>query len=803
MCADLDKDLENLSIDNVSLGTVKEFLTGKKNVSSYQVNEIKKFLLSNTRRLDVTEEVYGILKNERDVMLENIRMLGDPAQSLVVELVELHTPPEERKGQVLELLTSIGRILKKENEISGKVFYLGLYYRLMFAFDVSKRNQVSLVLELVCPDKKDFYDDTYEELCGLVTLVVIQNIRLDSLSEKEVADYLDILCEEDPADFSGVEFLKLIKTLELMFPVIPISVGTFYSSQNCKNAVLYQISKLAAKNFNDPLSKVTAIELLKLINSSNMDQATADFNASNYLGVLVLAYSTKGTDFSEINLLALVCIIKIWRHIEKKVDKKEVNLLDLLNSLKTSLDAHNGLLLKYGVEGFAYLTLNASINEIIRDDTFIVKKLVSILSSQYAEGNRSKSCTTISYGLLCTLLNLMKLNDGTSAETKTVNYLRDFASPGVNAHANVENEQKVRAFNKSLLFDYKLISIVSQILASLNHSASTKSKNVYNSLIGVVFMISLVPEKAVKVEMVKQGALNVLLDYLLKYSTSRENSTTVRPSSESDEDMKYRFYSLRALASILIYIDPNIALKKYDAKVCIPFLVELLGPDISQYSGQISEEEKYLYDRTNNMTKYESLLALTNMASIESHDMRNFITIKVFDKYLDNLIIDTSSGRLQKAAWELVNNLIIEPSMLAKFFNLEKQENSKRLFLLVSLLNSDDESLQKTIAGLLANATSEFIMVSQILLQHDVILNKIKNTMARIFERQVNDVTLMLPLLYFLLNLTYVADEAGSEYLKKLSEDKEFQKHLKSALSAITDEETSEVLREIFGQLNK
>lgn len=798
----LDRDLENLSTDGVSLSTVKAFFTNEKDVSFYPVDVINKFLLSNSKERSVTQELYSILNNKRELFLKNLRILGDTEENLIVELVELHAPEEEKKGLVRELLTTTGRILKKEKEVSGKVFYLGLYYRLMFAFDVSKRNQLSLVLELLCPNKDHLFDDTYEKLCGLVTLIVIQNIRLDPLSEKEVVDYIDILSEEDPADFTGIEFFKLIKTLELMFPVIPMSMGTFYSSQKCKNAVLFQISKLTAQNSNDPLSKVIAIELLKLINSSNMDQATADFNASNYLGVLVLAYNAKGDDFSEINLLALVCIIKIWRYVEKKVNKKEVNLLDLLNSLKTFLDGNNELLLKYAVEGLAYLTLNAHINEIIREDTFVVKELISNLSSQYSESYRSKSDSTISYGILSTLLNLMKLNDGISAETKTVNYLRDFASPGVDANANAENERKVHIFNKSLLFDYKLISVISRILAPLNSSVATKSKNVYNSFIGVVFMISLVPEKAVKVEMVKQGVLNVLLDYLIKYSTSKENSTTVRPLSNSDEDMKYRFYSLRALASILIYIDPNIAFKKYDAKVCIPFLVELLGPDISQYSGQISEDEKYLYDRTNSMTKYESLLALTNLASIESHDMRNFITVKVFEKYLDNIIIDTSSGKLQKAAWELVNNLVTEPSMLAKFFNVEKQENSKRLFLLISLLNSNDESLQEIIAGLLANATSEFTMVSQILLQNNEFLNKIKDITAAIFERQLSDVALMLPLLYFLLNLTYVADESGSENLKKLSEDEELQKHLKSAL-VIADEETSEILREISSLLNK
>ena len=79
--------------------------------------------------------------------------------------------------------------------------------------------------------------------------------------------------------------------------------------------------------------------------------------------------------------------------------------------------------------------------------------------------------------------------------------------------------------------------------------------------------------------------------------------------------------------------------------------------------------------------------------------------------------IDSDAPNVQRATWELLSNLVSEPTILVYFFNVEKPANLQRLDLMVKMLNSSDEKLQTAVAGLMANAASEFQMVSQIILQ--------------------------------------------------------------------------------------
>ena len=91
--------------------------------------------------------------------------------------------------------------------------------------------------------------------------------------------------------------------------------------------------------------------------------------------------------------------------------------------------------------------------------------------------------------------------------------------------------------------------------------------------------------KQVRIELVKQGALTIVLNYLINFSEMKRHGNLIRalPKPQDEIVQQCRTYANRSLARMLIVVDPQTAFSKYDSRVAIPFLKELLGPDISQY----------------------------------------------------------------------------------------------------------------------------------------------------------------------------------------------------------------------------
>ncbi|KAK6198173.1 protein required for mother cell-specific HO expression [Scheffersomyces amazonensis] len=749
--------------------------------------------------------LYELLINDSDSFLSGLYRVGDKKAIVLFNTLSKHKVSSE----IIQNILSVIRLKLKKDihidinrdvtiDIPLEIFYVNVYLNLITQFDISIPHHIQVLLGLLNPIAFKDHDEDYKEISRLVLLIIVKNINLNKSKTIEIIeDYLEILYEDDQLTMN--QFLNMVDVLELIFPILPEVATQAYTNDKTKDHIIGQVSEISQGSLQ--INRLRIIHLLNLINSSCIVDHCRSYNSTNFFHLLKL-----GTEFNqdeEIQILSTLDIIKLWNFVELN-QKKESDLSITIEQLghiitdwlrtKGNVKKHSTIL-EYCIEALAYLTLNGSIKQSFRNDESIIEKLVTLLeqASQATTLN-----TSLTYGLLLILTNLTKLK-GENSDKSTLKFLKDYANAATTkqSHNSEEDQSVITLFNKSLLIDHHIVDIISR-LKTVHDDSSTKMIGLLPPAISIIGMISLTKEKKVKEELVKQGALNIILNFLIKYSTITKTDTNTnigetRPINEDTTIIDTRVMALQALARIIISVNPLLAFKKYDVKTCIPFLVELLGPDISQYTDSglnSSGQYPYLFDLSL-VDKFDALLALTNLSSIDNNDIKTQIITRTFEQHLNNLMLDSDNPQVQTAAWELISNLITEPLLLAKFFNIdESMQNSKRLEILIKLMNSQHIQLQITIAGLLANAT-EFEMISSILMSKESIRNKLIHTICEICQGQSDQDDLIERIAYILLNLVYGSNDQSRQWLATNNE-------LKQALATVVKTSTRRDIIEVI-----
>lgn len=687
-----------------------------------------------------------ILESNILKFLKTLQSLKDEQASVLVNVLQF---APDKSHWILQVLNKVKEELRvNDPDIAEIKFYCQVYLSLVSEFKIVYPSHLEVLLNYLSKDDGDIQ--------ATILFIVVQSIELDKLASFEsITNFFDFTLETE-SDFSS--FTILIKSLELLFPIVPAICTKIYTSNTCKDIIVAQVQRITPSSISSPNIHLLAKNLLLLVSSSCIDDECRTFNANTYIDLLKV-----GTEIQleDIRLPSVLCIVKLWNFL--KLSNQNLNLtvdqlLDIDLQYLTHRKSDDNL--EYCVEAMAYLTLNTLVKQRIRDSVEVIEAIILLLKSKTETQPIKSSHSSMVYGLLLILTNLMKLKlESESQEKKTISYLKLVADPS--KEKSVEDPQLIHNFNKSLLMDYKIIEIIIK-LKIIKKSNSTNS----DQLIDVIYYISCNQNKTVRQELVKQGSLNILLDYLVLVSSVNSSGIT-RPLKESTET---RMNAIRALAKILVMVNPALAFNKYSIATCIPFLIELMGPDISKYTGLNTSPDKYLYDEVTQLDKYESLMALTNISAIpdDKNDVKGLIITKSFP-YLDNFIIDSDSPMIQKAAWELISNLITKPALLVKFFNMEDSQAKKRLTLLLKLLESTDLLLQVILAGLLANATSEFEMIPQLIMENEPFGSTIMETITRIFNNQTNDQDLILRLCYVTYDLVSVSKSITEDLKKGLS----------------------------------
>jgi len=201
-----------------------------------------------------------------------------------------------------------------------------------------------------------------------------------------------------------------------------------------------------------------------------------------------------------------------------------------------------------------------------------------------------------------------------------------------------------------------------------------------------------------------------------------------------------------ALARILISTNPNhIFSAALPAISSISPLVELLTPDPGA-------------EQTDLLPTFEALLALTNLASMEDDSVRERV-IRGAWQVVEDLLLSNNT-LVQRAAVELVCNLMASPSGVAKFADGSKQA-SHRMHILLALADVEDLATRRAAGGALAMLT-EWDAAVKAILDKDrgvrIILGMCEDDSAEMRHRGV----------VCLLNIVSAPGEAGKDGLAKI-----------------------------------
>lgn len=726
-------------------------------------------LSRSIRAKDAARELVQTLKNNPSAFIEGLRALEDNRGHFLCTVIA-ETGPEKSRDTAKTVLRCLVSLFKIKPSAQ---WYLSAYYLVVERFEVAVPDHLDVLLGFVSSEN----DSESLNLTPMILLIAIKSLKLAPKPTTDtVTTYVEFILDEDLVRVSRATFLNLVRVLECLYPLMPVPISTLYMSEKCKQMILHHVSGLSAAALEDQLSYRTVCEVLRLVSTSCIDEELRNFNVKNYIQPLVTGTKLTQKPFEELHLLSTLCIVKLWNNFAKNSDiKKEVTIQHLLSNITIAL-RENSKYREHIVETLAYISLDRSFKESLRADADSISILIDILKN-------AQPHSPLVYGILTTLANLAKVKTETGdSRKKTASFLKSYSDP--TASKEEDDPAKVLTFSKALLRDYNIVEVFSKlkvVAGSVQESSNSLSQVLY-----IIYSIACNNEKKVRQELVQQGALTIVLNYLITFS---KVGPTTLPTNADTILIETRLSALRALAKMLVSVNPALAFKRYDISTSVPFLVELLGPNISEYKGV--QDQSYLHDMTQK-DKYEALIALTNVLSVEDANIKKLIGSTTFTGYLDNFIIDSDTPNVQRAAWELLSNLVSEPTVLVYFFNVEKPANLQRLDLMVKMLNSSDEKLQVAVAGLMANAASEFEMVSQIVLLLPDIWRQLRANIIGILRDQEESHDLVHRVLFVLLGVSYAAEELGQ--LEKIKSDKELKQAVAVAMRSTSKDVRDMVL---------
>jgi hypothetical protein len=317
---------------------------------------------------------------------------------------------------------------------------------------------------------------------------------------------------------------------------------------------------------------------------------------------------------------------------------------------------------QHSIEGLAYSSLQPKIKETIASNPALLKKLVKTLSEA-----PPRSPTT--YGALSIFLNLTKYLPTLSEEQKKMTQLKAYANAaGKLAGPDPLDDDEHVAKRCKAVFD-----------AGITPVLVTHSKN--GSPASLTLLVSIIHSMAVtrtlRGQLAQQGAVKLLLA-----------AWVMLPETE---DLARRV-TAQALARVLISTNPSLVFggnRSNAVTAAIRPLVSIIPPDPAAEVRDL-------------LPTFESLMALTNLASLEDGDTRSIIIRSAWPHVEEQLL--SSNNLVAKAAVELVCNLVQAPEGVMLYAE-DSPQAKNRLHILLALADAEDAATRSAAGGALASLT--------------------------------------------------------------------------------------------------
>lgn len=569
------------------------------------------------------------------------------------------------------------------------------------------------------------------------------------------------------------ESLKLLKILDfylMLIQVYPLSFSCDlfksifflnFLDENVK-LLIKALSNNADNSYDEHLKTIT-IFLLLIFEKLSVDESVAKIIIEKYLRLVLKLSDLESKIDSSISALSALVLVKCWNTYRKlinaekfhenkvkiqEIDESEnldsttipVVTLDklfstLIHVLSTSGSQDGNIITsdKYCIEGLAFLSLNIRFRKLIRSNSKVVKKIEVIYTNEIKKllNMRDVDSTDIEmsselvYGILTIFANCSTFNTKRSKEEESIEYLRKYSLNSITRADqkeiigdqstncdNSDNDDDINNFINNNIDDWP------GSLFSINKIFLRFTKNIQDLIIRIVYNISL--QRAYRTQLVKMGCLNLVLGYLIKDDQYYEKILKVPHEAKSHVYSNvFRLFAIRALAKILISNNPNLIFNKYSASAPVLYLVEFIATDEQENTDSLS---KFISGLVKPLDTLESLLSLTNLASMDDFKLKEIIFKKTWN-YLEGLVLHNNE-LISQASLELISNLVYYPECASMFFNPENKRSHERLLILIKLMNSQNINIQIIATTIIING-SEYELIANDLYKNEELFHKI------------------------------------------------------------------------------
>ncbi|KAK5165422.1 SWI5-dependent HO expression protein 4 [Saxophila tyrrhenica] len=329
------------------------------------------------------------------------------------------------------------------------------------------------------------------------------------------------------------------------------------------------------------------------------------------------------------------------------------------------------------IEGLAYTSLQPKIKEEIVSNSSVMKQLVKSLRER----------PPAVFGCLTVFANITAYLPSLSEEQKKMSQLKAYAnSEQPTAEDPLDDDAHVTKRCRAVLD----ADIVPALVACSKQTASPTSLALV-----VRILLALAREQKHRSTMAQQGAVKLLLqirDRLNKTDKSTAEASAIERNAA------------HALARILISINPS---HVFSTTLPASSAVSALAPLLSQDNDT---------SQRNLLPVFESLLALTNLASLPDPSILDLQLRLVWSELEDHLLFSPNT-LVQRASVELVCNLMASAACVGKFVGDGSKREGARMQILLALTDVEDMATRRAAGGALAMLTEWDAAVEKVLEQ--------------------------------------------------------------------------------------
>jgi protein unc-45 len=504
---------------------------------------------------------------------------------------------------------------------------------------------------------------------GQATLVLSKYFEVaESTGQELLARYIKTHVERKKGDdlvlaFSGAAHL---------FPVIPHIVAQLFLTEG----FLVSIMPILDRKFSSP---IVHDAFLNLLNAACQDGACRTAIAQHCAGWLSDKVSNgtgkqpsvAATVLAKLRTSGLGVKIGI-----QKANKADDDVSDLVDLFKNSLTVvEEGKTVSDSIEGLAYTSLKSDVKESLAKDRKFLKALLDTLDEHH-------DSPEVVVGGLSIISNLTQYAPTLSEEQRRLSQLKAYANATKPVEPSpLESDEYVGA-RCSAVVDAGAVASLSR----LNKGRSPATAQLSDKI-----LLSLSKNSKDRGKLAQQGAVKLLVSH------AQRNLHSEIPSTDA----------AHALARVLISLNPAHVFpggSTPDITDAVPPLVALLKPPGSE---GLSDQPRDL------LPVFESLLALTNLASAPDPTAATFIVKSAWDEIEDLLL--GNNELVRRAACELICNLTVVPMAAEKYADGSPRA-SRRLHVLVAMADVEDLPTRRAAGGALAMLTEQYTTVVSALL---------------------------------------------------------------------------------------